>query len=122
MFVGTEAYCFTSGRGLTQSDRMLEILASAEVCRNRPFSDLFPMVLDRAGLLSSCICILLSWDADRQDLVRRLKEAGLPLLVLVVQESDHTEELTPGPMEDAPDRFVVLETGKIEEGLGKIGK
>jgi len=122
MFVGTEAYCFTSGRGLTQSDRMLEILASAEVCRNRPFSDLFPMVLDRAGLLSSCICILLSWDADRQDLVRRLKEAGLPLLVLVVQESDHTEELTPGPMEDAPDRFVVLETGKIEEGLRKIGK
>jgi len=122
MFVGTEAYCFTSGRGLAQTDRMLEILASAEVCRNRPFSDLFPMVLERAGLLSSCICILLSWDSDRQDLVRRLKEAGLPLLVLLVQKPGHTDEPAPGPMEDTPERFIVLEAGKIEEGLATLGR
>jgi len=121
MFVGTEAYCFTSGRGLTQTDRMLEILASAEVCQNRPFSDLYPLVLERAGLLSSCICILLSWDADRQDLVQRLKESGLPVLVLVVLQEGHAETVTPGPMKDDSDRFVVLEAGKIEQGLAKLG-
>lgn len=121
MFVGTEAYCFTSGRGLVQTDRMLEVLASAEVCRNRPFSDLYPLVLERAGLLSSCICILLAWDTDRRDLVQRLKEAGLPVLVLVLQPQGQPEELSPGPMKDDPGRFIVLEAGKIEEGLAKIG-
>ena len=121
MFIGTQAYCFTSGRGLAQTDRMLEILASAEVCRNRPFSDLYPLVLERAGLLSSCICILLSWDADRRDLVQRLKESGLPVLVLVIQPEGETESLSPGPMKDDPERFVVLEAGKIEEGLAELG-
>ena len=56
MFVGPEAYCFTSGRGLGQTDRMLEILASVRVCRDKSFDSLRPLVLERAAILSSCIC------------------------------------------------------------------
>jgi uncharacterized protein (DUF58 family) len=64
MFVGTEAYCFTAGRGLAHTDQMLEILASVNACTDKPFNVLPPMVIERAALLSGCICIFLSWDEE----------------------------------------------------------
>jgi len=120
MFVGTEAYCFTSGRGLAQTDRLLEILASVRACRDKPFSTLPPLVMERASLLSGCICILLSWDEDRQDFIGQLKRLGIPVLVLVITDSKERRPLDPGPMKDNPENFHTLEPGKIEEGLGSI--
>ena len=40
LFVGTEAYRFTAGRGLGSPDKMLEVLACVEPCRHRQFQDL----------------------------------------------------------------------------------
>ena len=37
MFVGPEAYCFTSGRGVGHVEQMLEILASVQMCREKNF-------------------------------------------------------------------------------------
>ncbi len=120
MFVGPEAYCFTSGRGLAQIDRMLEILASVKVCRDKPFSTLFPIVTQRAGLLSSCICIMLKWEENRQRLVENLIKLGLPLIVLVVTARGVAKKLDPGPMKDQHHYFHQLEAGRIEEGLMKL--
>lgn len=120
MFVGPEAYCFTSGRGLAQIDRMLEILASVKVCRDKPFSTLFPIVTQRAGLLSSCICIMLKWEENRQRLVENLIKLGLPMIVLVVTARGVAKKLDPGPMKDQPHYFHQLEAGRIEEGLMKL--
>src|SRR5262249_47616439 len=33
MFVGPQAFCFTTGRGLAHTDQMLEILAAVRICR-----------------------------------------------------------------------------------------
>ena len=49
MFVGPEAYCFTSGRGLAQADRMLEVLASVQVCRDKEFETIFPLIFGSSG-------------------------------------------------------------------------
>ena len=38
LFVGTEAYCFTAGRGLGHTEQMLEVLASVQVCREKSFA------------------------------------------------------------------------------------
>ena len=120
MFVGTEAYCFTAGRGLGQADKMLEILASVRACTDKPFSTLPPLVIERAALLSGCICILLSWDEERKKLTSHLRALGIPMLVLVITRDkvpqapdlDHRN----GELED----FHTLQVGRIEEGLAEL--
>jgi uncharacterized protein (DUF58 family) len=120
LFVGQQAYCFTSGRGLAHSDQMLEILASVRAGTSLGFQSLEHLVLNHAGVVSGCIFVLLSWDEDRHGLVRKLKMLGVPVLVLVVVESGSDTSLAPGPMQDEPESFHVVEAGKIEAGLMKL--
>jgi uncharacterized protein (DUF58 family) len=120
MFVGPEAYCFTSGRGLAHTDKMLEILASVIPCRDKPFSTLHSLVLERAALLSGCICVMLSWDADRQKLVHHLHALGLPLLVFVITGGDKDPAFDPGLKKDVAENIHVLRVDAIEEGLARL--
>ena len=120
MFVGPEAYCFTSGRGLAHTDRMLEILAGVTVCRDKPLASLEPLLLRRAGLLSACVLVLLGWDTDRRRLAGILRQLGLPLEVFVVMAPGSSTDLDPGPLQDRPDRFHVLEAGCIQQGLDRL--
>jgi uncharacterized protein (DUF58 family) len=120
MFVGPEAYCFTAGRGLALTDRMLEILACVRPCMDKPFNSLPPIVFERSSLLSGCICILLEWDDERQQFVGNLLELGIPTLVLVIREPEDSRQLDPGPMRGKPERFLRLEVGKIEQGLANL--
>jgi len=120
MFVGTEAYCFTSGRSLGGSERMLEILASVKESQDGNFKDLNDRVIERASLLSGCICVFLAWDEPRKALVKSLGSLNLPLLAIVIVEPGKAQNLDPGPMKDHPDRFHILEIGNIEEGIRKI--
>jgi uncharacterized protein (DUF58 family) len=120
MFVGPEAYCFTSGRGVAHTDKMLEILASVRTCKDKPFGTLPPLVIERSSLLSGCICVLLSWDAERKNLVFKLREFGIPTMVLVVRQTDAPQSLDPDLEKDRPDNFHFLEVDKIEEGLANI--
>jgi uncharacterized protein (DUF58 family) len=116
MFVGIEAYCFTSGRGVSQAEKMLEILASVQPCRDKPFPMLLPLVLSRAELLSGCICILLAWDNQRKELIDRLQALNIPLLVLIVR--DGRTPLQVDPEYTAAVR--ILEIAKIKEGLAAL--
>jgi len=114
MFVGTEAYCFTSGRGLAQVDGLLEVLASIEACIDQPFSQLYPLVMEHAASLSGCVCVLLSWDDARQHLIQSLKQAGIPLLVIIVSQN---------PLEIDSEKFPfvhVVYTDKIAENLADL--
>ena len=120
MFIGTEAYCFTSGRGLGQTEKMLEILASVKACRDKPFSTLAPMVIERASLLSGCICILLSWDEERERLINLLKTLGIPMMVLVITDDKIKQIIDPDQIKKQLDEFHILKVGKIEEGLAEL--
>jgi hypothetical protein len=120
LFVGPQAYCFTAGRGLAHADQMLEILASVRACGDKSFSALEDLVLGHAAVLSGCICVLLGWDQARQDLVKKLKELGLPALVIVLRGAGSKQAMDPGPLRDEPERFHVLELGAIEQGLANL--
>jgi uncharacterized protein (DUF58 family) len=120
LFVGPQAYCFTAGRGLAHSDQMLEILASVRPCADKAFGALEHLVVDHVGVVSGCICVLLAWDPERMELVRKLRALGLPVLVLIVRRPGDTRSLEPGPMQDQPDRLHSLEVGQIEEGLARL--
>jgi uncharacterized protein (DUF58 family) len=117
IFVGSEVFCFTAGRGLGQTEQILEVLASTVPCRGKSFESLYPAVLSRAPYLSGCICIFLSWDENRQKLVKMLRQFNLPLLVLVVVKKEASKTLAPGTMGDLPENFHVLRAGHIEEDL-----
>jgi hypothetical protein len=121
MFVGLEAYCFTSGRGLAHTDKMLEILAAVSGCRDKSFDYLTPVVIGRASMLSGCICIFLCWDEDRRKLIGYLKALGIPVLVLVITDGQGSgDDSDPGPMRDEPENFHLLKSGKIQEELMKL--
>jgi len=120
LFVGAEAYAFTAGRGLAHADQMLEILAAVQPCRNRTFEQLEGLVLDHVENVSGCICVLLTWDDTRQQLVKKLRLLGVPLRVFVIRPAGETERLSPGPMHDALDQFHELELGRIKEQLANL--
>jgi uncharacterized protein (DUF58 family) len=120
LFVGPQSYRFTAGRGLAHAEQMLEILASVCACSDQPFRALEHLVLTHVNSLSGCICVLVAWDDERRGLIRKLRLLGVPVLVLVIVESGTKPALDPGPLRDQPQCFHVLETGRIEEGLGRL--
>lgn len=120
LFVGTETYCFTAGRGLAHADQMLEILAGVRASLDHTFERLERLVLDHVGVVSGVICVLLAWDPPRQELVRKLRALDVPLLVLVLAPPGQTGAMAPGPMSDQPDRFHVIELAKVEAGLRNL--
>lgn len=126
MFVGASAYCFTSGRGLAHTDKMLAILASVKACTDKPFSVLPPSVFGRAAMLSSCICILLCWDDERKHFIERLKAMGVPVMALVVTDAADTDTVDTVPGTDpltgrpADADAHVLTVGSIQEDLASL--
>jgi hypothetical protein len=120
LFIGPQAYRFTMGRGLAHAEQMLEILASVNVCTEKPFSALEDLVVDHTAEVSGCICILTGWDQGRRDFIERLKVWGMEMLVLVIVEPGEAEKLEAGPLADCPGAFKALEVGRIEEGLAGL--
>ncbi len=119
MFVGAEVYQVESSQGHGAADRLLEALACVEATPNHPFERLRTAVLERASELSACVCVLLAWDDERRELVTRLRNLGVPLLVLVLVDTDG--DLDPGPMADCPTRFKRLRSERVEEDLLAVG-
>ena len=119
LFVGNQSYCFTSGRGLAHTDQMLEILASVKNCADKRFDTLEHLVLNHVSAVSGGICVLQRWDDARQNLVKKMRALGVPLLVLVVIPPGGKKP-DAGVMRDAPENFHVLEIGHIGEALAKL--
>lgn len=120
MFVGPEAYCFTFGRGLSHTDRMLEILASVGACQDKSFDSLRPLVIDRLSLLSGCICVLLTWDDDRKQLVSHLQAMRLPTLVLVITDEETHLAVASAIGSQSIENLHILQVGNLQAGLMQL--
>jgi len=117
MFVGAQAVCFTTGRGVTHSEQALGILASVQPSRDKSFETLQALVLQHTPLVSGCVFIFLAWDEPRQELVRKLTRLGLAVRVFVVTDEAGTRQLAGVSDDQRPANFHVLEVGKVEAGL-----
>ena len=112
LFVGSEAYCFTAGRGQLHAENMLEVLAHTMPCEDKPFPDLIAALQERRNQLSGCILVLLRYDSERRTLLDELRASALPFIALIVGDKP-----THAPLE--PDvRFLKLD--RIEEGLAAL--
>jgi uncharacterized protein (DUF58 family) len=116
LFVGPQSYCFTAGRGVAHVEQMLEILASVRACSDQPFRALEPLVLGHVGAVSGCVCVLVAWDDERREFIRKLKALAVPVLILIIVPPGQDRKPEPGLLSDEPDRFLVLEAGQIESG------
>jgi hypothetical protein len=63
--------------------------------------------------------VFLEWDQARREFVRKVRALGVPMLVLLVVEPGYKTSV-PVTDPDRPERFYVLECGKIEEGLAQV--
>lgn len=120
MFVGPQAVCFTTGRGLGQAEQALEVLAAVQPSMGKPFSALQELVMRHADAVCGCVCVLLDWDEPRRELVRNLRARGLPVLVLVVLGTGEVQRFRAAHTGDASENFHVLEAGKVAEGLQEL--
>ncbi len=119
MFVGSEAYCFTSGRGLAHAEQMLEVLAAVRVTNDTNFAALPRAVLDRISGVSGCVLVLLAWDERRQAFVKRLHQLAIPLRVFVIVP-DNQPPLDPGPLRDQPQNLVSLPLTRVAQTLAAL--
>ena len=118
MFIGPQAYCFTSGRNVGHADQMLKILASVRPCTNKPFEQLAAMVVERAPLLSGCICVLLAWDNPRREFIKNLRALNIPTLIFIITDAfTRPVSLDPDSGPGAENNVCVLKAGQIEEGI-----
>jgi uncharacterized protein (DUF58 family) len=115
MFVGPRAYCFTAGRGVGHVEQIMEVLASVQVSRENNFISLEHLVITHAAELSGCVCVFLSWDEERQRLVKGLLSRNVPLRVFVLSPS--TKPAPPGVMESQQENFHFLPMGQVAQKL-----
>ena len=120
LFIGAQSYCFTAGRGVAHGEQLLEILASVRPSHQTGFTQLERLVLNHISQVSGCIFVLLSWDEQRRELVRKVQRQGVPLLVLVVVESGQRQSMEKTWPKERPEKFFVLECGRIEQGLAQL--
>ena len=111
MFVGADTYSYTAGRGQLTPGSLLDILAGVQPCHDRPVSVLTDAVLGKRQALTGCICVLLGWDEPRRGLARALQAHGIALRVVAVCDT---------PPDDRPPWLLVVEPGRIEEGLARL--
>ncbi len=120
MFVGPQAYCVTAGRGLGQTDHLMEILAYVQPCMDKSFEALHRLVTERGGSLSGCICVLLSWSADRQRFVTHLHRLGVPTVVFLIVHPSRPRSAMSDPEMQTPAWLHRLEVGRIAEALARL--
>jgi uncharacterized protein (DUF58 family) len=120
LFIGSQSYCFTSGRGVAHGEQLLEVLASVRPAREPAFHELERLVLNHIGRISGCIFVFLAWDKPRREFIRKIRALRVPLLVLIVVESGRKELLEAQADPDRPERFFIVESGKIEQGLAQL--
>jgi hypothetical protein len=108
MFVGSELHSYTAGRGHLLPSRLLEVLAGVRMRNDGELSLLLEQVRARRSQLSACICILLSWDEQRRQLIDTLRAGAAMVLPLLV---------TTLPPPSLPPGIRVLTPGGIAEQL-----
>jgi uncharacterized protein (DUF58 family) len=112
MFINDQVYRFTTGRGVSGVNNMLEILACVECAAKENISELETVLLHHATVTSGFICILLDWDTRRRQMIETLRAAGIPVMVYVIS-MDADRDFRNWMPSGFPDYFHILQAGDI---------
>jgi uncharacterized protein (DUF58 family) len=118
MFVSRRVFRLTLGRGVGQASQALEALALVQPTPENSIDTLTNMVMSSAYSVSGLLLILLIWDDDRQNFLRKLQSMGIKVIVwVVVAKGGYIAQLK-GKTHIGDSRVQVLEAGNILQGLG----
>jgi uncharacterized protein (DUF58 family) len=93
LFVADDVHCLTTGRGLGSAAGLLRVLAGVTPSAGETLTPLVNSVLHHARRTSSLVVILLTWDAAREEAVRRLLATGSRVTVFVLEgDADMTPD------------------------------
>jgi len=93
LFIGTESYHLTSGRGVDHTGHLLEVLSCVSPQQSHSMEHLNTILVPQLTQLSGCICVLLAWDKARQEFVKQIQIAQAHSLIFVITDKDIKEEL-----------------------------
>lgn len=118
LLAGNRGYPVTLGDGHATAAQLLSVLATIQSSGPEQFDELASSVERYSKRLSACICILMSWDDERQQLIQSLRSHGVDITVFVLQEEETALEA--GPMSGIDSRLHPLPISRIAETLEQI--
>ncbi len=121
MFVGNQIYSFSSGRGLAQSVKMVEILACVEACEDKTILELRPLLESNIKKFSGAICIFLDWEQGHKTIYKMFKQAQIPIFIIVVTNNKlQMEETIFQDMSNSSADIKVIHYNNIQQELGGV--
>ena len=119
VITGDRAHRFPAER--THTEPLLELLASTQPTTNKPFNSLLSALPQNLASIEGCICILLDWDKQRQQLIEQLQMSNISTLALVIETTDKlSEPVDRSCLRDRNSRIEVLDINNIQEALLKL--
>ncbi len=115
MFVSNKAYQISTGRGVTQRENLLEILASVAMNENNNVNALHAIITKNITILSSAILIFVTWDEQRQNIVKILQHNNIAYRAFVILDEQQSKNLI---IQD--NNVTILQTNNIEAGLALL--
>jgi uncharacterized protein (DUF58 family) len=85
---GPDVYEVSAGRSLAYLENILDVLACLEPCRDPPFATIGPHLFERLAQITTVVAVLQDWDDAREGLLRRVKDLGTSVRVIVVREGE----------------------------------
>ena len=116
MFVGQQAYRFTTGRGIDHIPHLQEVLAAVQHSDVQSFERLNQLVKRYVQQCSSLFCVFLHWDKQRQDFIHYLLCQNVPLAVFLIHDGTLITEDLP----NKPEHFYPINAQRIAEGLAAV--
>lgn len=88
---GPDIYEVSAGRSLAYLESILDVLACLEPCPQPPFQTISPVLFDKLAQITTVVAVLLDWDEQREEFLRRVRGLGAAVRVLVVREGETTK-------------------------------
>lgn len=85
---GPEIYHFQGGRSLAHLDDILDILAGISSTSGTPLTTIEPSVMEEVAGIGTAVVILLKWDDERKNFIRKLNENGVLTKIIMISGSE----------------------------------
>ena len=119
MFVGNHIYSFSSGRGLSHSEKMLEIMACVQPSTDKSILDLIPVLKANIQQFSGSICIFLDWTKAHQKIVQLFEQAMVPVFIIIMTEDQLKMQETILNETGAANGMKIVQPDKVAQTLGQ---
>ena len=119
MFAGSRVYSFSTGRGLSHSEKLLEVLACLEPRKKGSISDVRANLEQKIGRFSGAVCVFLDWTCEHKTLVEQFILRKIPLFVVVIKDRRLPFDETGPAQTCGAGNFRVIEAEEVMEKAGQ---